>query len=268
MSHRKIVVLGEFLDDPNVDLIADFLRQEYPDMNEGKEEPILECVMREIIGSRQVRLAGAPTLESQVAMREVVRACIKAGHPIPVLVVSGPKKTVIGESIDLAELSALKMLACLNKRVKVYFPQGIVVRIRLEDTTGYYLEEGVQDLRESIDRYIEDFATLIRVMDYNFITPIREQTLMSESQLREAAGKIFPLLMSYLTDSEGIEEAKWEGLGGLEGIAEDWLAGADSTRDARLLPHSLSALVSSIRSPGTHGGYCKVSSRNPCSIST
>lgn len=212
MSNRKIAVPEEFLDDPNAGLIADFLRQEYPDMNEGKEKPILECVMREIIGSRQVRLAGAPTLESQVAMREVVRACIKAGHPIPVLVVSGPKKTVTGESIDLAELSALKMLTCLNKRVKVYFPQGIVVRIRLEDATGYYLEEGVQGLRESIDRYIGDFTALIRVLDYSFITPIREQTLMSESQLRETAGKILPLLISYMNDSEGIEEAKWEGL--------------------------------------------------------
>ena len=212
METKKVMILGKFIEDPNAELIAAFLRQEYPEMNEGKAEPILEGVMGEMIGSRQVRLAGVPTPESQVAMREVVRACINAGHPIPVLVVSGPKKTTVGESIDLAELSALKILSCLNKRVKVYFPQGIVVRIRLEDTTGYYLEEGVKGLRESIDRYIGDFAALIRVVGYDFITPVREQTLMNEAQLREAADRISPLIMSYLIDSEAVDESKWEEL--------------------------------------------------------
>ena len=212
METGKIAVSDRFIEDPNADLISAFLRQEYPEVNEGKEEPILEGVMNEMIGSRQVRLAGMPTPESQVAMREVVRVCIKIGHPIPVLVVSGPKKTVVGESIDLAELSAMKTLACLNKRVKVYFPQGIVVRVRLEDTTGYYLEEGVQGLKESMERYIGDFSALLRIVGYDFITPVREQSMMSEAQLRQVTDNIFPLVMSYLTDSENVEDDQWEAL--------------------------------------------------------
>ncbi len=212
MNNKRVAVVNDYFDDPNRDLIVSYLYQEFPETNEGKPEPILEGVMKEMIGSRQVRSVGAPTLESQVAMREVVRACIKAGHPIPILVVSGPKKTETSASIDLAELSALKVLACLNKRVKAYFPQGIMVKLRLEDITGYYLEEGVVGLHKSIDRYIGDLSALIRILGYDFITPVCERELMMESQFRKTAGDIFPLIMSYLTDSEAIDESKWEEL--------------------------------------------------------
>lgn len=209
---RKISVSRQFVTDSNATLIADFLRQEYPEANEGREEPVLEGVMSEMIGSRQVRLAGVPSPESLVAMRDVVRSCIRSGHPIPCLVVSGPKKTKVNEGVDLAELSAMKMLACLNKRVMKHFSPGIVVRVRLEDTTGLYLEEGVEGLTESMERYINGFTVLASVLGYEFIIPVREHTLMTIEQLRQAADKIFPLLMAYLKDSQAIEEEQWPSL--------------------------------------------------------
>ncbi len=209
MTEKSIVTTDDFIDDPNADLIIMFLRNEYPQLHNGNEESIVTAVTEEMIGSRQVRLAGRPTPESEVAMRDVVRNCIKQSHPIPVLVVSGPKKSVVGESVDIAELSALKTLACLNKRVKTHYPPGITVRIRLEDSTGYYLEEGVKGLNETIERYIQDFSSLIKVLGYDFIEPVREQSLMTVDQLREKADKVLPLIMSYIQDSEIIKEREW-----------------------------------------------------------
>lgn len=220
MEERNVVIGDEFIDDPNAEIIASFMCQEFPQVYDGNKESTLEGVMKEMIGSRQVRLAGRPTPESEVAMREVVRNCIAQDHPVPVLVVSGPKKTVVGESIDIAELSALKMLACLNKRVKEYFPPGITVRVRLEDSTGYYLEEGVDGLHDTIERYIRDFSVIVKILGYDFIEPVREQTLMTEKQLRGAADQILPILMEYLQDSEHIDEGEWEELGSWQRLSE------------------------------------------------
>lgn len=221
MGKKIVGVDSEFVDDPNGQVITSFILQEYPQICDETRESTVENIVEEMIGSRQVRLAGRPTPESEVAMRKVVRSCVENKCPIPVLVVSGPKKTVVGESVDLAELSALKMLACLDKRVKAFFAPGITVRIRLEDTTGYYLEEGVEGLHETIERYVNDFSVLVRVLGYgDFIEPVRERILMTESQLREAAGEVFPLLLSYLQDSEHLEESEWGKLGSWKRLSD------------------------------------------------
>jgi hypothetical protein len=220
MKKIEVSIADGFSADSNSDIIAAFVRKEFPEVLNEQPESILDGVMAEMIGTRQVRLAGRPTPESEVAMRDVVRKCVQQGHPIPVLVVSDPKKPIIGESIDIAELSALKMLECLNRRVKVYFPPGITVRIRLEDSTGCYLEEGVVGLHETMERYIGDFCTLTRVLGYDFIEPVREQTLMSAEQLRIAADKIFPLLMAYLVESDPLPDDQWQSLGSWKQLAE------------------------------------------------
>lgn len=216
LTERKIVKKHQILvalDDPNAELIASFVRREFPEMHNGNEDSILDGVMAEMIGSRQIRLAGCPSPESQVAMREVVRKCIQSGTPIPVLTISGPKKTLVSESIDVAELSAIRTLACLNRRVKTHYAPGIHVRMRMEDTTGYYLEDGVVGLEASITRYTSDFSTLIHILGYDdFLTPVLESTLMSIEQLRKTAGPISELLMAYLTDSEHVEEDRWADL--------------------------------------------------------
>lgn len=220
MADRRIFVDDEFSDDPNARDIASFLRAEYPEILNKEQETVMESVVAEMIGTRQIRLGSRPTPESEVAMRDVARRCIEVGHPIPVLVVAGPKKPLRDESIDLAELSALKMLACLNARVMAYYPPGITVNIRLEDATGYYLEEGTDGLHRSIENYIRDLSTLIKILGYDFIKPVREQTLVKPETLRQAAETLRPLFVSYLTDSDQLPEDQWENLGSLKELSK------------------------------------------------
>jgi hypothetical protein len=213
MVKRDISVIDDFSEDPNKGVITDFMRMEFPEVIGSQQESVVGGVVAEFIGSRQVRLGGRPTPESEVAMRAVARDCIFRQRPIPVLVGAGPKKPVSGASIDIAELSALKTLACLNKRIQVYYPPGIVVRIRLEDATGYYLEEGVKGLHDSIERYIGDFCALTRILGYNFISPVRERDLVDPAKLKFAADQISPLILDYLQESESVPEDQWQNLG-------------------------------------------------------
>ena len=202
----KVNVCERNVFDPNSTMITNFMVHEFPELHNGNSATILEGVMTELIGSRQFRLAGRPSPENEVAMRELVRKCIATSHPIPILVVSGPKKSISQESIDVAELSALKILACLNKRIKKHFFPGIVIRLRLEDITGLYLEEGTNGLQESMDRYTGDLEKIIRILDYNFIQPIRESMLVSENDFRQSADAIFSLLHDYLLASEAVDQ--------------------------------------------------------------
>ena len=220
MVQRSVGVAESYSEDPNGPVIADFMRMEFPEVINGQQESAVDGVVTEFIGSRQVRLEGRPSPESEVAMRTVVRECVRRGQQIPVLVISGPKKPVADASIDIAELSALKTLACLNKRVQVYYPPGIAVRIRFEDATGYYLEKGVDGLHESMERYIGDLCTLIRILGYDFIEPVRERSLVNPEQLHLAADKNYPLILDYLWESESVPEDKWQSLASWQRLNE------------------------------------------------
>ena len=176
-----IKIKSNRFDDPNLELITNFFRREFPDLAGGNTESLVTLIADKMIGSRNYRLAGRPNPESEVAIREVIRIALETGKPIPVLVVCGPKKPVMGESIDIAELSALRIIACVQRQVQELHPAGLDVRLRMEDTTGYFLEGLDRELTDTMDKYITDFSALIRILGYNFITPIRESNLVTPS---------------------------------------------------------------------------------------
>jgi len=89
---EKIEITSPKLDDPNLSLIKEFFRTEFPPLAKGDTESLVALIASKIIGSRNYRLAGAPSIENQAAIRGVIRTNIEQGTPIPFLVPSGPKK--------------------------------------------------------------------------------------------------------------------------------------------------------------------------------
>jgi hypothetical protein len=220
------VIIKTNVDDPNSELIANFFRVEFPLLVGGNVESLVSIITSKMVGTRNYRLAGCPNPESEVAIRDVIRLSIESGKPIPVLIVCGPKKPVIGESIDIAELSALRIIACVQRQVQEVYPAGLDVRLRLEDSTGYYLEGTSVPIVESMEKYITDLSTLVRILGYDsFITPIRESSLGNPVIFREIANKLYPHFFNYLMHSSEVPVNEWSNLKSFKILQENGWSG-------------------------------------------
>lgn len=205
---KEIKPLNKCCDDPNSEIITNFLMQELPQFAEGHSEVILDAIYDILVGSRQIRLAGKPKPESAVAIREVIREAMDKGVPIPILIVSGPKKSPLHESIDIAELSMLKIINSVYEQVTKFYRQGLEVRIRLEDTTGMYLENHLptSDLMETMDQYCNDLQKLVRILGYTYIRPFRETEIVSPEHFAKMSEEIATLLFDYMVASAQISD--------------------------------------------------------------
>jgi len=210
---KHITIKSTRVDDPNIEVIKDFFRTEFPPIAAGNTESMVTLIAGKIIGSRSYRLAGAPTLESQVEIRGVIRDAIESGKRIPMLVVCGPKKTDNSESIDIAELSALRVLACVQRQVQEYYPTGLDIILRIEDSTGYFLEGESPEITNSIEVYTEELRALIRILGYdNFITAVRETSIIEYGIFKAEGERLYPYFYNYLMESEVEHLDKWEKL--------------------------------------------------------
>lgn len=209
---HDINIKSKRFDDPNLEMITNFFRTEFPDLAGGNTESLVALIADKMIDSRNYRLAGRPTPESEVAIRDVIRLSLESGKPIPILVVCGPKKPQSGESIDIAELSALRILACVQRQVQEFHPAGLDIRLRMEDTTGMYLEGLDRVVTDTMEKYITDMATLIRILGYNFITPIRESSLVNPSVFIKEGHNLFPHFFDYLKESTIAPVEQWTNL--------------------------------------------------------
>ncbi len=203
--------------------VRGFLYQSFPQvMSEASQEDLLEGTFEAIMGSGQVRYGPKPNIESQAAIRSVVRAAISDHAPIPVLMPYGSRKPDISTGVDVADLSALRMLEALNNSVRTYYAPGLDIRLRLEDTTGEFLfeEEGESFLRHS-RKYVQDMINLIEVLGMTFISPVKESDLMRQPDSRgigfkpefydtdgfwKLARDSRELFVAYLTESRGLPD--------------------------------------------------------------
>jgi len=208
-----VTVRTKRLDDPNSELITDFFRVEFPDLVGGNIEGLVALITGKMIGSRNYRLAGAPTPESEVAIRDVIRIAVESNRPIPVLIVCGPKKPVNGESIDVAELSALRILACVQRQVQEFYPAGLDIRLRLENSTGFILEGTDTAIVDSMAKYISDISALIRILGYDtFIKPIIESDIVPIDVFGKMANDLIPYFFDYLKESSIAPVHEWTSL--------------------------------------------------------
>lgn len=203
------------------DMVDRLLINELPGASFQHNENLVDKISELFMGTRNIRLAGCPAPESQVLIRNVIRTAISRGVPIPVLSAAGPKKSNSGQ-VDLAEFSAIQKLVCLQERVSKYYSPGMDFRIRLEDTTGMFLEP--IDSAYEMEQYCKDFIKLCALLEERiggkFITAWRESSAVDQSgKMLELAHHNVPVFENALItgDQTGVQAAGWK-----SGVGQEW----------------------------------------------
>lgn len=185
------------------DSVRRYFVQEMPALNRTSEDT-LEVVFDLMLATKQNRNGPKPNPEAQVNMRHIIREAIKANSAIPILIPWGSRKPDTRRIIDVAELQALKAIQCLHTSIQRFHPQGLDVRMRIEDATGFYMfqNEG-GGLRAHSERYSGDLVKLIEIMDMDgFVDPFRESEHVDEASLFRVSNNYAEVLCMYLEESE------------------------------------------------------------------
>lgn len=195
------------LDDPYRESILAFFGRSFPSVV-ANSAATLDGVTAAFIASGQIRLGPTPNPEALVAIRDVLRTWIELDQPIPVLTIWGSKKASNDHGIDIAEVSGLKTIRCLDERVRRFYMPGIQVRMRVEDLSGWVIfeDEGVA-ARRSSDNYVRDMMRLTRIMAGDIIKPVLESSIMDEKEYRKRSNTAFRVIRAYLSAVEAGEDA-------------------------------------------------------------
>lgn len=197
----RIKMLGN--ENPFVDSVENFFTTEFPGANLESKGSLLDAITAAFLATNQIRYGPVPNPESLVAIREVIRLCIEAGKPIPVLTPFGSRKARLGEPLDVAEVMALKQLSCLQRRVTKFYQPGLTLIVRLEDASGHYLfvDDGEKSRRDTTS-YCETFQRLVRILGFGFINPVLESSLFDEKEYVSLCDSIVPRLLAYITETD------------------------------------------------------------------
>lgn len=213
------------LEDPFGPAIRTALFRDFPAAVTGKRGDVESAVLAEVLGSGKHRFGPMPNVESQSSMLQVVRMAIKRGVPIPMLCPWGSKKPGNEGIVDVAELSGLRTLQCLQSRVTQFYTPGLDIRVRLEDVGGFYLfrDEG-EAARTSSKRYVADFEKLVKILGLRFIETVREGQLTTEEEYVRVADALYPKVLAYLVDTDRNGLAGYETLDSWKALsAEGWM---------------------------------------------
>jgi hypothetical protein len=207
MHQCRVRYLPIFPADPYARAIESFMGQEFPQLSNGRVEDRMEAVMLEFLGSKQTRVGPRPNPESEVKMRAVVRNAIEAGAPIPILIAAASVKVPIGESMDVAELSALRMLGSLNERITKHYAPGTTIKIRLEDLTESVISRDVPNIEDHVGQYRSDFKALVRVLGYDsFLAPVAESDMANRREFIDKSFWYGDIFRRYLDQTDVIPD--------------------------------------------------------------
>jgi len=177
MSNSDLLIQVKGLDTSHAEEIVSFFKKDFPQkpiLNESQ----IEAILNELIGTRKIRIGSVPNDNSQEALRKIISYYISINQSIPVLVPAATMKLMVNEGVDIAKISAIKTMAGLHKRVSAHYKPSLSYTIRLEDVTGWYLEDDTISTRQSMITYMEQFETLIKIFNYDsFIHTLRENTI-------------------------------------------------------------------------------------------
>jgi len=185
--------------DPHAALFTKALAGEFPGVLKLEQCEILDLITAEIIATKNYRLGPAPSPESLVEIRKVLKHYMERHLPIPFMVPWGSEKPD-GTGVDLAEVAALKMLRCLNNRVKAHYAPGIVANIRLEDVSAPHLFYWRRDdARREAELYTRGFIELVGLLGIGeFVKPRPESAMVTEEQFNKEADLVLAGVEPYL----------------------------------------------------------------------
>jgi len=191
------------VDDPYSSLIDEFLWREFPVAAAPPKQSLLEIITGILLGTNQNRYGPIPKPEALVTIRAVIRQSLELGKAIPVLVPWGGRKAKTGAILDVAEVMALKQLACLYRQVREVFTPSIQFNLRVEDINAEYLyqEDGPVGA-EMVEEYSQGLSALVRILNLHFVNPVREKHLTTYEAYFALADQIQDAMYEYLVDSD------------------------------------------------------------------
>lgn len=181
-------------------VIRKFISTEFPAVTK-KKSTLVDTLTDAFVMSNDIRFGPMPSPESLVRIRNIIRDAVDHDKPIPVLSPWGSKKPNNWYSVDLAELMALRALSCLYRRINEVYEPGIELRIRLEDTTGYWIfdVEGEESILAS-QNYVGQFALLHRILNIPGAL-LLESSTMNTSEFSNTVPAYTDMFERYLTDT-------------------------------------------------------------------
>lgn len=184
--------------DPFSSLFVSRIAADFPGSVTTTKEGLLDLVTNEIFGTNSVRLGPKPKVEHQVTIRQIITHYMNAGKPIPFMIPWGSEKPD-GSGIDLAEVSALKMLKCLHTRVSAHYQPGLQFNIRMEDASAPHLFFWrAEQARQEAKRYVDGFCKLISLLEIPFVVPRPESMLISEEAFNKEADSVLEVMEGYV----------------------------------------------------------------------
>ncbi len=199
----KIIGKGEY-----GNVISQYFKSSFPKIATFKNGELLEVLTDVLIGTKEYRYGSKPNIESQYRIRETLRKAIELRAPIPILVPWGGRKVDPTISVDIAEVSAVRQLVMVDQLVKQFYPPGLHIHIRIEDTGAFWIYR-VQDTDESIERYSSDMIKLVDFLKGDTsIEPIRESKLMNRQEyfrLSEEYSELIEETIQTLREFKGLD---------------------------------------------------------------
>ena len=199
-------------------LIETHLIKELPQIHVENNNTLVDVLTDVLYNTKNIRYGAIPPVESQVVLRDVLRKYIQNDLPIPILVPWGSIKADFSAQVDIAEVSAIQTLVNLNNQVKQYYPKGLDISIRLEDTSGFRLfsmEDNYQQIVINSKSYVEDMNTLVQLLSNYSITVMPESQMENSHLFNDYEKKNSELIFNYLVRtknstnlSEDIKELK------------------------------------------------------------
>jgi hypothetical protein len=203
--------------DPYGVLIEGWASRAFPQIGTTSEN-LVDTLTDVFVATKQYRVGPKPNIESLVRIRETLRFHVERGLPIPILIPAAAVKVPIGESLDLAELSILRVLQCLIEQVSKHYTPGIFIRIRLEDLTEHAISSGTKRLAQHIETYTTQFRALVRALGlHEHIELVSESDYVTREQFLSAVEHYSRYFRDYLdtADDPGLERVHGEHLAAL-----------------------------------------------------
>lgn len=181
---------------PTIEL---FMAAQLPSVQLPKGQ-MLDAVTEALLSTSQHRLGPRPSPENLVEIRRVVTAAITEGRRVPIFVAWGSRKPNNVAGPDIAEVMGLRMLECLNDRVKRFYPAGVEVNIGLEDLGGQFTRQGErQEIIDGIPKYADAMVKLTDVLGLSsWVKTIPESTLVTRGEFFAKANVVSGALVDAL----------------------------------------------------------------------
>jgi len=200
-------------DHPYESQIRNFFQTEFPVETEKSDSDVLELLTNAILASGKIRLGPKPNVESLYAIRQTLQSVMKNSEPVPFLMPWGSEKPRSFQTVDMAEVVAIKTLVCLQNRVQKVYPPGVHIRVRVEDATAPSLfHNRMEAARTDAMVYTESLLRLNKVLETSFIEFVPESYMVFEADFNGELEQVVPLFEDYLFASHGIPESEWEAL--------------------------------------------------------